>query len=79
MTEMLSVVAVKAADSAPPCAPMAISANPPAAPIPAPTTDLLRKSGSANVVCPSPPNCVPSSENNAVFVLMGKIAPFAAA
>src|SRR5580698_9400231 len=32
--------------------------------------------GSANVVTPSPPKLVPSSENSAVFCEMGKSCPF---
>ena len=34
-----------------------------------------RRSGSAKVVCPFPPNVVPSSENSAWFWLIGNSCP----
>ena len=46
-------------------------------PCPTPRGTRPRRSGSANVVWPLPPNVVPSSENSAVFCAMDRICPAA--
>jgi hypothetical protein len=53
--------------------------SPASATSPVPITVRPRKSGSAKVVCPSPPYMVPSRENRAWFWLIGSIWPAATA